>query len=155
MTPAAGAGYTAAPTRPATLSRKVPFCHPSSRAQRGVRVRLSCPGSGRNDLVQDAPISRIDLLTCRNTLMYFNAETQARILNRFHFALSDGGVLFLGKAEMLLSHSTLFTPVDLKRRVFRRAPRDVDSVRAKMPSRSPGRILAPMWPGASIVISIR
>ena len=35
---------------------------------------------GRNDLTQDAPISRIDLLTCRNTLMYFNAETQARIL---------------------------------------------------------------------------
>ncbi|MFI7603180.1 CheR family methyltransferase [Actinoplanes sp. NPDC049681] len=78
---------------------------------------------GRNDLVQDAPISRIDLLTCRNTLMYFNAETQAKILSRFHFALSDGGVLFLGKAEMLLSHGTLFTPIDLKRRVFRRVPR--------------------------------
>jgi two-component system, chemotaxis family, CheB/CheR fusion protein len=80
---------------------------------------------GRNDLVQDAPISRIDLLACRNTLMYFNAETQAKILRRFHFALADGGVLFLGKAEMLLSHSALFTPVDLKRRVFRRMPRIV------------------------------
>ena len=44
---------------------------------------------GRNDLVQDAPISRIDLLVCRNTLMYFNAETQARILTRFHFALGS------------------------------------------------------------------
>ncbi|MBO3742857.1 CheR family methyltransferase [Actinoplanes flavus] len=78
---------------------------------------------GRNDLVQDAPISRIDLLTCRNTLMYFNAETQAKILGRFHFALAETGVLFLGKAEMLLSHSSLFTPIDLKRRVFRRVPR--------------------------------
>ncbi|MEV8503226.1 CheR family methyltransferase [Actinoplanes sp. NPDC051475] len=78
---------------------------------------------GRNDLVQDAPISRIDLLTCRNTLMYFNAETQAKILSRFHFALANGGVLFLGKAEMLLSHGTLFTPMDLKRRVFLRVPR--------------------------------
>jgi two-component system, chemotaxis family, CheB/CheR fusion protein len=39
---------------------------------------------GRNDLVQDAPISRIDLIVCRNTLMYFNAETQAKILGRFH-----------------------------------------------------------------------
>jgi two-component system CheB/CheR fusion protein len=75
---------------------------------------------GRNNLVQDAPISRVDLLTCRNTLMYFNAETQARILARFHFALNDGGALFLGKAEMLLSHSTLFLPADLKRRVFRK-----------------------------------
>ncbi|MFC7530729.1 CheR family methyltransferase [Actinoplanes sp. GCM10030250] len=78
---------------------------------------------GRNDLVQDAPISRIDLLTCRNTLMYFNAETQSKILGRFHFALTETGVLFLGKAEMLLSHSSLFTPIDLKRRVFSRVPR--------------------------------
>jgi two-component system CheB/CheR fusion protein len=78
---------------------------------------------GRNDLVQDAPISRIDLLVCRNALMYFNAETQARILARFHFALADDGVLFLGRAEMLLSHSSLFLPVDLKRRIFRKVPR--------------------------------
>jgi len=78
---------------------------------------------GRNDLVQDAPISRIDLLVCRNTLMYFNAETQARILTRFHFALAPRGVLFLGKAEMLLSHSALFLPIDVRRRTFRKAPR--------------------------------
>lgn len=78
---------------------------------------------GRNDLVQDAPISRIDALVCRNTLMYFNAETQARILNRFHFAFAGSGVLFLGKAEMLLSHGALFVPVDLKRRIFRKAVR--------------------------------
>ncbi|QFZ24328.1 PAS domain S-box protein [Saccharothrix syringae] len=77
---------------------------------------------GRNDLVQDAPISRIDLLVCRNTLMYFNAETQAKVLGRFHFALAPRGILFLGKAEMLLSHSRIFDPVDLKRRTFRRIP---------------------------------
>jgi two-component system, chemotaxis family, CheB/CheR fusion protein len=78
---------------------------------------------GRNDLVQDAPISRIDLLVCRNTLMYFNAETQSRILARLHFALSDGGVLFVGRAETLLGHSDLFTPVNLKTRVFRKVAR--------------------------------
>jgi two-component system CheB/CheR fusion protein len=75
---------------------------------------------GRNDLVQDAPISHVDLLICRNTLMYFNAETQASIIQRLHFALEDTGVLFLGKAEMLLSHTTVFTPLDLKRRFFRK-----------------------------------
>jgi two-component system, chemotaxis family, CheB/CheR fusion protein len=75
---------------------------------------------GRNDLVQDAPISRIDLLVCRNTLMYFTPETQAKILGRFHFALTPQGMLFLGKAEMLLSHGRLFDPVDLKQRVFRK-----------------------------------
>jgi two-component system CheB/CheR fusion protein len=77
---------------------------------------------GRNDLVQDAPISRIDLLVCRNTLMYFNAETQAKILGRLHFALAPRGLLFLGKAEMMLSHARMFAPVDLKRRVFRKTP---------------------------------
>ena len=78
---------------------------------------------GRNDLTQDAPISRIDLLTCRNTLMYFNVETQARILGRFHFALSPWGYLFLGRSEMLISHSDLFRPVNLKRRVFTKVVR--------------------------------
>jgi two-component system CheB/CheR fusion protein len=73
---------------------------------------------GCHNLIQDPPISRVDLLTCRNTLMYFNAEAQAKILVRFHFALNNGGFLFLGKAEMLLSHTNTFTPVDLKRRVF-------------------------------------
>jgi two-component system, chemotaxis family, CheB/CheR fusion protein len=73
---------------------------------------------GRNDLVRDAPISRIDLLLCRNTLMYFNAETQARILRRFHFALNPGGYLFLGKSEMLLSNADVFQPADRKRRLF-------------------------------------
>ncbi len=75
---------------------------------------------GRNHLVQDAPISRIDLLVCRNALMYFTAETQARILARFHFALDDDGYLLLGKSEMLITHTELFAPVELKRRVFRK-----------------------------------
>ncbi len=78
---------------------------------------------GRHDLVQDAPISRLDLLVCRNTLMYFNAEIQARILARFHFALKEGGALFLGKAEMLLTHTHLFTPLNLQHRVFRKVPK--------------------------------
>ena len=75
---------------------------------------------GRHDLVQDAPMSRLDLLICRNTLMYFNAETQRRILNRFSYALNPNGFLFLGKAEMLLIHSSLFSPVELKYRIFSR-----------------------------------
>jgi two-component system CheB/CheR fusion protein len=78
---------------------------------------------GRHDLVQDAPISRIDLLVCRNTLMYFEPEAQARILARLHYALSEKGYLFLGKAEMLLRRDTLFVPVDLKQRIFSKLPR--------------------------------
>jgi two-component system CheB/CheR fusion protein len=75
---------------------------------------------GRNDLVQDAPISRIDLLLCRNTLMYFNAETQARVLGHFHFSLNERGFLFLGKSEMLITRADRFTAVSTKARVFRK-----------------------------------
>ncbi|WP_254173770.1 CheR family methyltransferase [Planktothrix pseudagardhii] len=82
-----------------------------------------CVIFGRHDLLQDAPISKVDLLVCRNTLMYFNAEAQSRILARFHFALRDGGFLFLGKAEMLLTHANTFTPTDLKCRVFAKVPK--------------------------------
>ncbi len=85
---------------------------------------------GRNDLVQDAPISHIDVLLCRNTLMYFVQETQARVASRLHFALADGGVLVLGRAETLLSQGALFTPLDLGNRIFaagRRTARDARS----------------------------
>lgn len=82
-----------------------------------------CVIFGRHDLTHDAPISRLDLLVCRNTLMYFNSETQARILARFHFALNDTGYLFVGKAEMLLTHANLFNPANLKHRIFAKVPR--------------------------------
>jgi two-component system CheB/CheR fusion protein len=78
---------------------------------------------GRHDLINDAPISRIDLLTCRNTLMYLNAETQARVLNRLHFALTSAGFLLLGRAETLMAHGQAFVSVDLTRRLSRKSPR--------------------------------
>ena len=78
---------------------------------------------GRHDLINDAPISRIDLLTCRNTLMYLNGETQARVLSRLHFALNDGGFLLLGRAETLMAHGHSFVAVDLKRRLSRKGAR--------------------------------
>jgi two-component system, chemotaxis family, CheB/CheR fusion protein len=78
---------------------------------------------GRNNLVSDAPISRLDLLICRNTLMYFTAEAQGRILRQFHFALRDHGALMLGKSEMMITHRDLFEAVDLKTRIFRPRPR--------------------------------
>ncbi len=93
---------------------------------------------GRNDLVQDAPISRVDLLLCRNTLMYFHAETQERIVGRFHFAMNSSGILFLGKSEMLTRHPDLFDPFDHQHRLFAKVgvgrPRDLrDPVLAEAP----------------------
>ncbi len=91
-----------------------------------------CVIFGRNDLVQDAPISRIDLLLCRNTLMYFTADTQRQILRRFHFGLDDDGYLLLGKSEMLITHTDLFASVELKRRVFRKVVRPTLRERARV-----------------------
>ena len=77
---------------------------------------------GRHDITRDAPISRLDLLVCRNTLMYFNSEAQSQIIDRFHFALREGGHLFLGKAEMLLSDGERFEVSNMRQRIFLRRP---------------------------------
>ncbi|WP_419997173.1 CheR family methyltransferase [Streptomyces boninensis] len=75
---------------------------------------------GRHDITRDAPISRLNLLVCRNTLMYFNVEAQTQIVDRFHFALRESGHLFLGKAEMLLNDADRFDVVSMRQRIFRR-----------------------------------
>jgi two-component system CheB/CheR fusion protein len=75
---------------------------------------------GRHDITRDAPISRLDLLVCRNTLMYFNVEAQTQIVDRFHFALRKNAFLFLGKAEMLLNDAERFEVVNMRQRIFRR-----------------------------------
>ena len=94
---------------------------------------------GRHDLVQDAPMSHLDLLACRNTLMYFNSETQARIFGRFNYAINPGGVLFLGKAEMLLLYSSLYTPVELTHRFFTKTPQANSRDLPRMPGQDRGR----------------
>src|SRR5436305_497840 len=98
---------------------------------------------GRIDVLRDAPISRLSLLTCRNTLMYFNADIQAQVIERFSFALNDGGVLLLGKAETLLKDTEFFEPLDGKRRAYRRlaSPRPRERAAEPATSRVAGRAL--------------
>jgi two-component system CheB/CheR fusion protein len=91
---------------------------------------------GRHDLLSDAPISRIDLLVCRNTLMYMNSQPQQEIIRRFNFALKDRGFLFLGKAELLMT-SGLFTPVDFRHRIFLKVKAGAGS-RDVVPGLGPG-----------------
>src|SRR5438093_745338 len=81
---------------------------------------------GSHNLTQAPPLSHIDLLVCRNALIYFTGELQDRILTRFHYSIREDGFLFLGRSESLLARSRLFTPVHQKWRIFRRtsaAPR--------------------------------
>lgn len=88
------------------------------------RELRKCVIFGRHNVVNDAPISRIDLLTCRNLLIYLEAETQGLVLPRLHYALAPQGVLFLGKAETQLARSSLFKPIEMKHRIFAKVPQE-------------------------------
>jgi two-component system CheB/CheR fusion protein len=74
----------------------------------------------RQDLVQDPPFLRLDLVSCRNVLIYFQSELQARLLSVFHYALNPGAYLFLGKSEGIFQQEALFGVVDKDGRLYRR-----------------------------------
>ena len=73
-----------------------------------------------HDLLKDSPFSRLDLITCRNLLIYLNHDAQTRALEIFHFALRGEGVLFLGSSESVDEDSPLFAVLDKKRRIYLR-----------------------------------
>lgn len=73
----------------------------------------------RHNVITDPPFSRLDLICCRNLLIYIEPETQRKILGMFNFALRDGGTLFLGNAESIGKHSDLFEPISESWRIFR------------------------------------
>ncbi|WP_440962484.1 CheR family methyltransferase [Massilia sp. GER05] len=72
-----------------------------------------------HNLLRDPPFSRIDVVSCRNLLIYLNRDIQQRVLETFHFALKPGGYLFLGSSESAESVDELFIPVDKKNRIYR------------------------------------
>jgi two-component system CheB/CheR fusion protein len=82
-------------------------------------VREICVFSPHS-VLRDPPFSRIDLISCRNLLIYLGAEFQARVIPVFHFALKPRGYLFLGTSENIGQHTDLFAPVDKKQRIFQR-----------------------------------
>ncbi|GAB6096206.1 chemotaxis protein CheB [Desulfatiferula olefinivorans] len=73
-----------------------------------------------HDLLKDPPFSRIDLISCRNVLIYFNTHLQKRVMSIFHYALNANGYLFLGKSESGSQISDLFVPVDTRQKIFQR-----------------------------------
>ena len=75
---------------------------------------------GRSNLGPDAPISHVNLLICRNVLIYFDSALQKQILQRLHYALEPGGILFLGKSESQLTNSTQFRRLNARWRMFQR-----------------------------------
>ena len=101
------------------------------------------------NVAEDPPFSRIDLVSCRNLLIYMNNDLQRRVLPLFHYALNPAGYLFLGASETIGEYSDLFSPVDRKWKMFVRKPggaphrATIDFSRTNLvtepPSRRPGR----------------
>ncbi len=89
------------------------------KVQRALRQMVAF---GRLDLVSDAPISRLDLIICRNVLIYFKVDLQSRVIVKFHYALNENGYVFFGKSESMLVGSKLFLPIDKKWRIFEKIP---------------------------------
>lgn len=71
-----------------------------------------------HSVIRDPPFSRIDLVSCRNLLIYFGAEIQNQVIPIFHYALKPGGYLFLGTSENIGEFNDLFAPIDKKLRIF-------------------------------------
>jgi two-component system, chemotaxis family, CheB/CheR fusion protein len=91
----------------------------SQRWQVNKQLRESITFAQQN-LVSDAPFSKLDLISCRNLLIYLEQEVQAKVIRMFHFALGDSGYLLLGPSETIGREVDLFDPVSKKWRVFRR-----------------------------------
>lgn len=92
-------------------------------------VRDMCIFSTHN-LLKDPPYSHLDLISCRNLLIYFDADLQERLIPLFHYALNQGGHLFIGPSENITRHGELFQTIDKRHRLYRRR----DAVRVHVPS---------------------
>ncbi len=73
-----------------------------------------------HDVIKDPPFSKLDLITCRNLLIYMNGELQKKVIPLFHYALRMGGMLFLGTSESIGEFEEIFTPVDRQWKLFQR-----------------------------------
>jgi two-component system CheB/CheR fusion protein len=98
------------------------------KEHRGYRVRREVREAvlfAVHDLLRDPPFSRMDLISCRNLLIYLNRDAQQRVFDIFHFALRQDGILFLGASESIEDSHTAFGVLDKKHRIFthKTAPR--------------------------------
>ena len=87
------------------------------RVQKGIREMIVF---APQNMIMDPPFTRIDLISCRNVLIYFTADLQKKLLPLFHHALAPEGILFLGSSETIGEFRTLFSPIDAKSKIFRR-----------------------------------
>jgi two-component system CheB/CheR fusion protein len=94
-----------------------------TKEERGYRVRKEIRELvifAPQNVIMDPPFTKLDILTCRNLLIYLTAEVQKKLMPLFHYSLSPGGILFLGSAETIGDATDLFAPLSGKARFFRR-----------------------------------
>jgi two-component system CheB/CheR fusion protein len=85
-----------------------------------------------HSVLRDPPFSRIDLVSCRNLLIYFGSEAQNQVIPVFHYALRPEGYLFLGTSENISQFGDLFAPVEKKHRIFRRRANGTSGIHLPM-----------------------
>ncbi|MDI1475903.1 CheR family methyltransferase [Polyangium sp. y55x31] len=102
-----------------------------------------------HNLINDPPFSKLDLISCRNLLIYLGPHLQKKLIPLFHYALRPGGYLFLGPSESLSAHRELFRPIDARHRISQRLPTAVH-VPGLMPGRDgpPATVRPPNVPSA-------
>ncbi len=98
----------------------------------------------RQDLVLDPPFLRLDLVSCRNLLIYFQSVLQTRVLSIFHFALRPSAYLFLGKSESIVHQENMFSPVSKEARIFKRIAIKDQAIPIPLYSSQDGGIKAPV-----------
>lgn len=104
------------------------------------------------NLIRDPPFSKVDLISCRNLLIYMNAELQKTLIPLFHYALNPDGVLMLGTSESAGEHSTLFSTLDRKWKIYLRRQDIAPGPRFILPTIMTGAV-AP--PGGEVVTRTR
>lgn len=87
------------------------------------------------NIIMDPPFTKLDLLTCRNLLIYLSPELQKKLIPLFHYSLNPNGFLLLGSAETIGSFTNLFTPLDEKARLFQKNKTVLSGVPVEFPSK--------------------
>ena len=87
------------------------------------------------NVIMDPPFTKLDILCCRNLLIYLSADLQKKLLPLFHYSLNPGGVLFLGSAETIGNFTNLFAPLEAKSRLYRRGEHPTRAPQVDFPSR--------------------
>ena len=101
-----------------------------------------------HNVIKDPPFSKLDLISCRNLLIYMNRDLQDRVLRTFHYALNSDATLFLGPSEGISQHGRLFVKLDRKHHIFRRRNTDAAFPGLRMPPTARHSAVHPATPAA-------